>query len=119
MKPDSTLLPRLPAVAWRMLVANLLSAVGSGLTLPFAMVYLHSVRGLGFGIAGAVVACIGLASLVGNPLGGWLADVMGPRSALVAGLSAAAVGAAGWAVVTGPASAALAAALSGFGVSVV
>jgi MFS family permease len=113
-----TLMPALPAAAWRVLVADGLSAWGSGLTLPFAMVYLHAVRGLDLVTAGAAVACIGLASAVGNPVGGWLADRFGPRPTMLTGLAVAGVGAVGWATVERPWQAFAAAAVSGLGLAV-
>lgn len=65
-----------------------------GLTLPFLLVYLHEQRGIGLGAAGLIVASIGLAGFVGNPVGGWLCDVVGARRVAVAGLLVVAVGAA-------------------------
>ena len=46
-----------------MLGADTLSAVGTGLTVPFLVVYLHTVRGLALGAAGLIVATIALAGL--------------------------------------------------------
>ncbi|MGI5380665.1 MFS transporter [Streptomyces sp. CA-251387] len=97
--------------------ADALSAVGSGLTLPFLMVYLHAVRGLGLGVAGAATATVALAGLVGNPVGGAWVDRSGPRRVLVAGWAVAAVGACGLAVVSRPWQAFMAAAVSGLGVA--
>jgi MFS family permease len=62
------------------LAADLLSAVGTGMTLPFLLVYLHSVRGLSLPVAGAAAASIAAASLAGNPLGGAGSDRIGPRA---------------------------------------
>jgi MFS family permease len=107
----------LPRAAWRVLAAAALSAVGTGLTLPFLLVYLHSVRGLSLSLAGAVAGTVGLVSLVGNPVGGWLADRVGPRSAMLTGLPVAALGVGLWAAIRGPASAFAAAAVAGIGVS--
>ena len=39
------LVPRLPRLAWLVLGGDALSAAGSGLTLPFLLVYLHQVQG--------------------------------------------------------------------------
>lgn len=113
------LVPRLPARVWVVLAADLLSSVGSGMTLPFLVVYLHAVRGLSLPVAGALVAVVALASFAGNPLGGALTDRAGPRLALTAGLVIAAGGALALAGVGDAGSAAVAAALSGLGVSVV
>ena len=87
-----SLLPALPRAAWIVLAGDAASAVGSGLTLPFLLVYLHQARGLGLGSAGLAVAMIALAGLAGNPLGGSGGDRFGPRATLVAGLLAAAAG---------------------------
>jgi MFS family permease len=69
-----------------------LSAIGSGLTLPFLFVYLHSGCGLETGLAGLAVSALALAGLVGNLAGGILGDRFGPRNALAAGLLCAAAG---------------------------
>jgi MFS family permease len=75
------------------LFGDFLSAIGSGMTLPYLFVYAHLVRHLSYGTAGLVVATIALASLAGNPLGGVLADRLTPRRALMAALVVAAAGA--------------------------
>ncbi|MET7746695.1 MFS transporter [Streptomyces sp. NPDC005385] len=85
--------PSFPLQVWAVLGADALSAVGSGLTLPFLVVYLHSVRGLDLGTAGAVTATLAMAGLVGNPLGGVWADRFGPRPVLALGWVTAGAGA--------------------------
>src|SRR5712692_11640932 len=92
------LLPALPRAAWVVLGGDLVSAIGSGLTLPCLFIYAHRIRGLSDGVAGLVVATIALASLAGNPAGGALADRWTPRRALMAGLAVAAAGSAALAV---------------------
>src|SRR5689334_23570107 len=62
-------------------------------TLPFLLVYLHTVRGLSLPVAGAAAASIAVASLAGNPLGGTGSDRIGPRATLAAGLAVAGAGA--------------------------
>jgi len=49
--------------------------------------------------AGLVLSMVALASFVGNPLGGWLSDPVGPRIALLVSLVTSAIGVAlfGWA----------------------
>lgn len=86
------LLPVLPRPAWVVLGGDFVSAIGSGLTLPCLFIYAHQVRGLSYAAAGLVVATIALASLVGNPVGGAVADRWTPRQALMAGLVVAAAG---------------------------
>ena len=101
-----------------MLGGDLLSAVGSGLVLPFFLVYLSRARGIDIQVAGLAVATIALAGFVGNPVGGWLADRIGPKRALVAGLAVSAAGALSVTLVRQPWHGFAAAALVGFGAAV-
>ncbi len=112
------LVPRLGRDTWVVLAADLLSAVGTGMTLPFLLVYLHTVRGLSLPMAGAAAASIAVASLVGNPLGGTGSDRIGPRATLAAGLAVAGAGALVLAGAHSPWQAFAGAAGSGLGVSV-
>jgi hypothetical protein len=64
------LMRELPGGAWTLLAGDVISAVGSGMTLPFLLVYLHDVRGLGIGAAGLAVSAVALAGFAGNPIGG-------------------------------------------------
>ena len=86
-------MPRLPRFAWVVLGGDALSAFGTGLTLPFLLVYLSRVRGIDLAVAGLIIATIAVASLIGNPLGGALSDRVGARNAVICGLVLAAVGA--------------------------
>lgn len=113
------LVPDLPRAAWVLLGGDALSALGSGLTLPFLLVYLHEIRGIGLATAGLALATIAAAGLAGNPVGGWLADRIGARSALVLGLAVAAAGALAVALVREPWHAFAAAGLLGFGAAVI
>ena len=112
------LIPALPRTAWVVLGGDFVSAIGSGLTLPCLFVYAHQVRHLGASTAGLVIACIALASLAGNPLGGALADRWTPRCAAMAGLVIAAAGSAALAFARSPAGLFGAAGLLGLGVSI-
>jgi MFS family permease len=111
--------PALPRQAWLLLAGVGLSALGSGLTLPFLLVYLNQVRGLELEVAALVVSTVALAGLAGNPLGGFLADRRGPRDAVAAGLVVAAVGAFAMAGVREAWQAFAAAAVVGLGAAVV
>lgn len=102
-----------------MLGGDALSAIGTGMTLPFLVIYLHNVRGVSLGVSGAAVSTIALAGFAGNPLGGWLADRIGPRRAVMGGLVVAAAGSAAIALVHTGWQAFPAAALLGLGVAVV
>jgi MFS family permease len=113
------LVPELPRDGWILLAGDAVSAVGSGLTLPFLLVYLHDLRGLGLGEAGLALSVVALAGLAGNPVGGSLVDRVGGRAALLAGLAFAAVGSTWLAFVTNAWGAYGAAATLGFGLAVI
>jgi MFS family permease len=100
------------------LSGDLLSAIGSGMTLPFFVVYLHSVRGIGLAMAGLALSTLALAGFVGNPAGGWLSDRIGARRAVVTGLVVSAVGAGSLALVRSPWQAFVAAAVVGLGAAI-
>ncbi len=112
------LVPRLPRTAWLVLSGDLLSALGSGLTMPFFIVYLHRMRGIDLTVAGLALAALALASFPGNVIGGSLSDRVGPRRALMAGLAAGTAGTAFFAFVHSAPTAFAAAALIGLGASI-
>lgn len=111
--------PDLPREAWVLLGGDSLSALGTGLTLPFLLVYLHQVRGIDISLAGLAVAMVAVAGLAGNPVGGSLSDRLGPRNALILGLLVAAAGAASLAFVREVWQAFAATAVVGFGAAVI
>jgi MFS family permease len=113
------LVPELPRGAWILVGADAVSAVGSGLTLPFLLVYLHQVRGLGLGEAGLALSMVALAGFAGNPVGGSLVDRIGGRVTLVAGLAFSAAGSMYLTFVTEPWQAYAATATLGFGLAVI
>src|SRR3954453_17479036 len=104
------LVPELSPAAGFLLAAEGLAAVGSGMTLPFLLVYLHGVRGLDLEVAGLAIACLAATGFIGNPIAGALIDRTGPRRTLMGGLGLFAIGAASLAAGggTGPAFAAVA-----------
>jgi MFS family permease len=91
----------LPRDARLVLVGTGLFALGSGLTLPFLLVYLHDVRGFSTPTAGLVIGWIALAGLAVAPGWGVVVDRLGAKSALVAALLVEAAGVASLAVVSG------------------
>ena len=113
------LVPRLPRLAWLVLGGDALSAAGSGLTLPFLLVYLHQVRGISYELAGLAVSTLAFAAIFGNLLGGALTDRFGARQALIGGLVVSAAGPSAMAYAQSPWQAFAAAALIGFGAGVI
>jgi MFS family permease len=79
-------LPPIGRDAWLALGMNTLSCLGSGLTMPFLLVYLHTVRGIPLPAAGLTLATAGIAGLVVVPLTGPLVDRVGARRVFIAGL---------------------------------
>jgi MFS family permease len=118
MSRHPTLIPRLPKDAWIVLAADALSAVGSGLTLPFLLIYLHAIRGLPLSIAGLAASMIAVGSVVGNIAGGALSDRLGARNAVAVGATVAAAGAALLTLVAAPGHAFAAAATVGLGAGI-
>jgi len=114
-----TFVPRLPRAAWVVLGGDTLSAIGSGLTLPFFVVYLHRVRGIDLEAAALALVVIAVAGFAGNPTGGSLADRFGPRNSLIFGLFLAGLGAGALTFVHTAWQAFAAAAVLGFGSAVV
>lgn len=112
-------LPQLPRDAWVVLAGDTLSAAGTGLTLPFFLVYLNRARGIDMVVAGLALSTVALAGFVGNPIGGWLIDRVGSKRALVCGLVVAAGGAFSVTLVREPWHAFAAASLVGLGMALV
>jgi MFS family permease len=113
------LIPGLPRDAWVVLGADALSAVGTGLTLPFLLVYLHGIRGIPLAIAGLAVSMIAAGSVAGNLAGGILSDRLGARAALILGLAIAAAGTAMLILVAAPWHAFAATATAGLGAGMI
>lgn len=88
-----SLIPQLPRRAWTVLAGDAFSAFGSGLVLPFLVVYLRDVRDISVDTAGLVIATIAVVSLAAGPASGWLVDRIGSRRALLTSLMLSALGA--------------------------
>jgi len=93
--PRPGVLGLLTPSARRILVGNAIAAIGNGLTLPFLVIYLAQVLGLGAGLAGGLVAYLALLGLVFTPPVGVLVDRIGPRPVLMGGLAIIAAATAG------------------------
>jgi MFS family permease len=78
-------------VLWPLLAADLLAAVGCGLTQPYTLVFLHA-KGFALPLATALLSLLALSSLVGNPVSGVLIDRVGGRPVMAGGLVVSAAG---------------------------
>jgi MFS family permease len=112
------LIPPLGPRAWRFVGGFALSELGTGLTWPFLIVYLHDVRGLSVGTSGLVIAAISVAGMAFAPPAGALADRVGAEPVLVAAALVAAAGTAAFAFVHSARAAFAAALVFGAGVHV-
>lgn len=77
------LLRETPALTRRLLFGNFLSSLGSGLTLPLLIVYLHQVRGFSLLTAALVVAWMSISGLVATGPVGAAIDRVGPKPVMV------------------------------------
>jgi MFS family permease len=75
--------PPLPRTTRLFLAGNTASMVGTGLVLPFILIYLHQVRGIALPVVGAILAGAAAAGLVVVPVCGALIDRFGARTVLV------------------------------------
>jgi MFS family permease len=82
--PAVTQATRLPRTTRLFLAGNTVSMVGTGLVLPFILIYLHQVRGIPLPVVGALLAGAAGAGLVVVPMSGMLIDHFGVRVVLVA-----------------------------------
>src|SRR3954471_13788685 len=78
--------PQLPRTVWLIQAGGLVNALGNGIVFPFAVIYLHNVRGISFAQAGFALAIGGAAALLAGFLAGTLVDRVGGRNTLVFGL---------------------------------
>jgi len=78
--------PHLPRMVWLVQVGGVVNAFGNGIVFPFAIIYLHNVRGISFAQAGFALAIGGAAALVAGLGAGSLVDRVGGRNTLVFGL---------------------------------
>ena len=77
---------RLPGTLRVLLAASFVSAIGSGLTLPFLVIYLHQVRRIPLGISGLLIGGVAVLALPVTPWAGALVDRFGARSVLLVAL---------------------------------
>jgi MFS family permease len=92
--------------------------VGTGMTLPLVIVYLHQARSLSLSAAGLALSVMGVAGLIGTAAAGVTADRFGAGWTALGGLLLAAGGTAGFLVVHSVWSAALVSGMQGGGFAV-
>lgn len=107
--------PQLPRSVHTLQLGGLVSALGNGMLLPFLLIYLHNVRGIGLGVAGLIVGANAVVSVVAGPVAGTLVDRYGGRHVLALSLVVLAFGYGGFALVHEPWQGFLAAAVTGLG----
>ncbi len=100
-----------------MLAGIALDAFGTGLTVPFLVVYLHGARGLPLETIGVVVAVPAMVALVLAGPTGMLIDRLGPRRVQMGALAGAAGGAFLLSSATTPSDAVAARILTGIGIA--
>jgi len=75
----------LPQPFWYLLAGTFVNRLGQMVT-PFLALYLAGPRELSPSTVGVVLACVGAGSFASQPIGGYLADRIGRRATLVAGM---------------------------------
>src|SRR3954469_8310978 len=83
--------PHLPRTVWLVQAGGVVNSLGNGIVFPFAVIYLHNVRGISFAQAGFALAIGGAAALASGWLAGSLVDRLGGRNTLLVGLLVQAV----------------------------
>jgi len=78
--------PHLPRAVWLVQAGGVVNSLGNGIVFPFAVIYLHNVRGISFADAGLALAIGGAAALAAGLVAGTLVDRVGGRNTLVLGL---------------------------------
>ncbi|MFI6761064.1 MFS transporter [Micromonospora sp. NPDC050417] len=87
----------LPTITKRLLLLGLLNNLGTGLIMPFMVVYVHDVHGLDLTVATSTVAVTSIGVMLGAPFAGWLADQRGPELTAILYLLVQTVGIVGYA----------------------
>jgi MFS family permease len=78
--------PRLPRPVWIIQAGMLANSVGTGLLVPFVLIYLHDVRGFSLPVAGLVAGTFGGAGIAASPVAGSLIDRIGGRAVFIGSL---------------------------------
>jgi MFS family permease len=80
-----TEIPHLHRQVRSLAVATGFNTLAYSIIYPFLPIYLHTIRGFPMSRVGLVFPAMGLATIVGGPLSGMLADKIGRRALLLAG----------------------------------
>src|SRR5205085_7881471 len=72
--------PRLPRSVWTIEAGMLVNSFGTGMLMPFVLIYLHDVRGFSLATAGLVAGTFGAVGIAAAPIAGSLLDRRGARS---------------------------------------
>ena len=86
---STRLVPPLGRRAWRLLAGILVFEIGTGMTLPLVIVFLHDQRGISLGSAGLALAAVGAGGLVATLAAGLTTDRLGAGWTAVGGLALA------------------------------
>jgi sugar phosphate permease len=62
--------PHLPRAVWLVQAGGVVNSLGNGVVFPFAVIYLHNVRGISFAEAGFALAIGGAAALAAGLVAG-------------------------------------------------
>jgi MFS family permease len=115
LRAGANLVPPLGSRAWQLLAGVVVFEIGTGMTLPLVIVYLHESRGLGLGAAGVALGAVGAGGLLGTVVAGPLVDRWGAGWTAVSALLLSGAGTAGYLLVHGLATAVAASAAQGAG----
>ena len=83
---------RLPGDVWRLELAVFVNFLGTGLVLPFELIYLHNLRGFSFALTGLIGAVMSGLGIFFTPLAGVLIDRLGPRALMIGSFTSMACG---------------------------
>jgi MFS family permease len=78
--------PHLPRNVWLLQIGGVVNSFGNGVVVPFALIYLHNVRGFSFAVGGLALAVGAATALAAGLAAGALVDRFGGRRTLMLGL---------------------------------
>lgn len=81
-----------PRQFWILFGGTLINQIGSGMVFPFLTLYLHQRLNLSMTFVGVIVSIWAISGLLGNLVGGSLADQLGRKRLMVVSLGASALG---------------------------